>query len=98
METVKVKLEHSPIGCPPDQRQTVLGLGLTRLQQVRELKDSPCVRGMVAKIPHLVAIVGTGTRAPSPLKEEGKTIVAKPKSPVKKTTKKKTTVAKGKAS
>jgi len=47
----------SVIGCPEKQRETVRGLGLRRLNQVVERVDTPAVRGMVNKIPHLVAIV-----------------------------------------
>lgn len=54
---VEVKLVHSPIGCPEDQRATVRGLGLRKLQQHRILKDTPCVRGMIAKVAHLVVVV-----------------------------------------
>jgi len=54
---VTIKLVHSTIGCPEDQRATVRGLGLRKLQQQRTLKDTPCVRGMIAKVAHLVAIV-----------------------------------------
>ena len=62
---IKVRFEHSTIGCPPVQRKTVLGLGLKRLNQVRILKDTPAIRGMVLKVPHLVSIVEelTGTRS-----------------------------------
>ena len=55
--TIKVKLIGSVIGCPEGQRATVRGLGLRRMQQVVERKDTPEVRGMVNKVPHLVAIV-----------------------------------------
>jgi large subunit ribosomal protein L30 len=54
----KVKLIGSVIGCPEGQRATVRGLGLRRMNQVVERKDTPEIRGMVKKIPHLVAIVG----------------------------------------
>jgi large subunit ribosomal protein L30 len=54
---IKVKMIGSVIGCPRDQRETVRGLGLRRLQQVVERPDTPQVRGMVEKIPHLVAVV-----------------------------------------
>jgi large subunit ribosomal protein L30 len=47
----------SVIGCPEKQRATVRGLGLRRLHQVVEREDTPAVRGMVTKIPHLVEIV-----------------------------------------
>ena len=55
--TVKVKMIGSVIGCPEKQRATVRGLGLRRLQQVVEREDTPMVRGMIRKIPHLVAVV-----------------------------------------
>jgi large subunit ribosomal protein L30 len=55
--TVKIKMIGSVIGCPDKQRETVRGLGLRRLHQVVERVDTPAVRGMVKKVPHLVAIV-----------------------------------------
>ncbi len=55
--TVKVKMIGSLIGCTKTQRATVRGLGLRRLHQVVERQDTPENRGMVAKVPHLVAIV-----------------------------------------
>ena len=55
--TVKIKMIGSVIGCPDKQRETVRGLGLRRMHQVVEREDTPAVRGMVKKIPHLVAIV-----------------------------------------
>jgi large subunit ribosomal protein L30 len=55
--TLKVKLIGSIIGCPIGQRETVRGLGLRRMHQVVERKDTPAIRGMVKKVPHLVAIV-----------------------------------------
>lgn len=55
--TLKVKMIGSVIGCPEKQRATVRGLGLRRMNQVVERQDTPEVRGMVRKIPHLVAIV-----------------------------------------
>lgn len=48
----------SPIGRPERQRRTLLGLGLTRIGRRRELADTPAVRGMIAKVAHLVKIVG----------------------------------------
>jgi large subunit ribosomal protein L30 len=54
---IKVKLIGSVISCPDAQRATVRGLGLRRMHQVVERKDTPEIRGMVKKIPHLVAIV-----------------------------------------
>jgi large subunit ribosomal protein L30 len=54
---IKVKMIGSVIGCPDKQRATVNGLGLRRLHQVVEREDTPLVRGMVNKVPHLVQIV-----------------------------------------
>lgn len=55
--TVRIKMIGSLIGCPQNQRATVRGLGLRRLQQVVEREDTPMVRGMIRKIPHLVTVV-----------------------------------------
>lgn len=55
--TFKVKQIGSVIGCPDKQRATVRGLGLRRMHQVVERLDTPEIRGMVKKIPHLVAVV-----------------------------------------
>ena len=54
---IKVKMIGSLIGCPDKQRATVRGLGLRRLHQVVERADTPEIRGMVKKVPHLVALV-----------------------------------------
>ena len=56
-KTVKVQLVRSPIGCKMDHRATVRGLGLRKLNSVRELQDTPAVRGMINKIDYLVKIV-----------------------------------------
>jgi large subunit ribosomal protein L30 len=55
--TIKVKMIGSLIGCIDKQRETVRGLGLRRMHQVVERADTPEIRGMVKKVPHLVAIV-----------------------------------------
>lgn len=55
--TIKVKLVRSPIGCKVSHRATVRGLGLRKLNSVRELQDTPAVRGMVNKVGYLVQIV-----------------------------------------
>ena len=55
--TVKIKQVGSLIGCTDKQRACVRGLGLRRMQQVVERQDTPMVRGMIRKIPHLVAVV-----------------------------------------
>ncbi len=57
---IKVQLIHSPAGCSKRQKATVRGLGLTKLNQVRELIDSEPSRGMVVKVSHLVRIIEEG--------------------------------------
>ncbi len=57
MSTIKVKQTGSPIRRTKDQRATLAGLGLNKLGRVSELEDTPSVRGMIAKVLHLVAIV-----------------------------------------
>ena len=54
---LKIKQIGSPIGCPEKQRATLRGLGLRRMNQVVERLDTPEIRGMVRKIPHLVTVV-----------------------------------------
>jgi large subunit ribosomal protein L30 len=54
----KIQWVRSWIGCPEKQRAVVRGLGLRRLGHVVERVDTPAVRGMVKKIPHLVKVVG----------------------------------------
>ncbi|MEM8788584.1 MAG: 50S ribosomal protein L30 [Pseudomonadota bacterium] len=56
-KTIVVKQIGSPIRRPAVQRQTLIGLGLNKMHKTRELEDTPAIRGMVAKIPHLVEIV-----------------------------------------
>ena len=56
-KTIKVTQIGSPIGRKSDQRATLVGLGLNKMHRTRELEDTPAIRGMVAKIPHLVEIV-----------------------------------------
>jgi large subunit ribosomal protein L30 len=51
---VKATLRRSAIGTSPRQRATLRGLGLTRIGRSVILKDSPSVRGMLAKVAHLV--------------------------------------------
>jgi len=56
-KTIVVKQVGSPIRRPAIQRQTLIGLGLNKMHRVRELEDTPSVRGMVNAIPHLVQII-----------------------------------------
>ncbi|MFC4255283.1 50S ribosomal protein L30 [Altererythrobacter xixiisoli] len=57
MATIKLKQIGSPIRRPEKQRQILTGLGLGKMHRVVELEDTPEVRGAVAKLPHLVAVV-----------------------------------------
>ena len=56
-KTVTVKQTGSPIGRPKDQRSTLIGLKLNKMQRVSILEDTPSVRGMINKVSHLVEIV-----------------------------------------
>ncbi|MBG0800898.1 MAG: 50S ribosomal protein L30 [Methylocystis sp.] len=56
-QQIVVEQIGSPIGRPERQRRTLLGLGLTRIGRRRALEDTPAVRGMIAKVAHLVKIV-----------------------------------------
>lgn len=54
---IHLKWVHSFICAPVKQKKVVKGLGFTRLNQVIERPDTAAIRGMVAKVPHLVEIV-----------------------------------------
>ncbi len=54
---LQIKWVRSAICAPVKQKKVVRGLGFTRLNQVIERPDTPAIRGMVAKVPHLVEIV-----------------------------------------
>jgi len=56
-KTIVVEQTGSPIRRPKDQRATLIGLGLNKLHRRRELVDTPQVRGMIAKVAHMVRIV-----------------------------------------
>jgi len=60
-KTVRIRQVRSVIGRPRNQRRVLAGLGLGRIRQEVEKPDNPAVRGMVAKIPHLVEIVEEGS-------------------------------------
>ena len=57
-KTIAVKLTKSPIGYSKRQKATVQALGLRKMNQTVEKSDSPTVRGMIAKVSHLVEVVG----------------------------------------
>ena len=54
---IRIKQVKSEIGYNRRQRATLRGLGIRRLHQVVELEDTPSVRGMIAKVGHLVQVV-----------------------------------------
>ena len=54
--TLVVTQIRSGIGRPQDQRETLKGLGLTKMHRSRELEDTPAVRGMIDKVKHLVSV------------------------------------------
>jgi large subunit ribosomal protein L30 len=56
-KTLVVEQIGSPIRRSPDQRQTLIGLGLNKMHRRRTLEDTPSVRGMIAKVQHLVRVV-----------------------------------------
>ena len=55
--TVTVTQTGSPIRRPAEQRATLVGLGLNKMHRTRTLEDTPAVRGMIAKVSHLVTVV-----------------------------------------
>ena len=54
---LKLKWVRSAIAAPEKHKKVIRGLGFTRLNQVIEREDSPSIRGMVAKVPHMVKVV-----------------------------------------
>ena len=55
-KTLRVTQTGSPIGRPKNQRATLIGLGLNKLNRSRTLEDTPAVRGMIEKVHHLVRV------------------------------------------
>lgn len=62
---VVIELVRGLIGTTRYQREVVRGLGLRRIGATAERPDTPMIRGMVARVPHLVRIVSAETPAPS---------------------------------
>jgi large subunit ribosomal protein L30 len=56
-KTLIVEQTASPIRRPGVQRDMLIGLGLNRIRRRKELPDTPAVRGMIAKVQHLVRVV-----------------------------------------
>ena len=57
MAEIKVKLVRSRIGSTPAQRKLLDSLGLKRREMVKTFKDTTAIRGIIAKVPHMVAVV-----------------------------------------
>ena len=57
MATIKIKQIGSPIRRPASQKKILVGLGLGKMNRVVELEDTAEVRGAIAKLPHMVAVV-----------------------------------------
>ncbi len=55
-KTVRVRQTGSPIRRQAYQRATLIGLGLNKIGRVRDLEDTPSIRGMIRKVAHLVAV------------------------------------------
>jgi len=55
--TIIVEQIGSPLRRAADQRQTLVGLGLNKMNRRRTLEDTPAIRGMIAKVSHLVRVV-----------------------------------------
>lgn len=53
---LKIKLSRSAIGTKPNQRKTLIALGLTKREQVVEKQDTPQIRGMINVVKHLVTV------------------------------------------
>ena len=54
IKMIKVTQIKSPIGRTIDQRQTLIGLGLNKINRTKMLQDTPSIRGMIEKVKHLV--------------------------------------------
>lgn len=69
---LKVKLVRSVSGRPHDQKETVAGLGLKKLNDEKLLKDTAPIRGMIAKVSHLVTFEEVAGDAPVRARRKGK--------------------------
>ena len=57
MAEIKVKLVRSRIGSTPATSKLLDSLGLKRREKVRTFQDTPAIRGIIAKVSHLVAVI-----------------------------------------
>ncbi|WP_026180498.1 50S ribosomal protein L30 [Henriciella marina] len=56
-DMIKVRQTGSPIRRKPEQRATLVGLGLNKVGRESELQNTPSVQGMIAKVSHLIEVV-----------------------------------------
>lgn len=56
-DSMRIKLVRSGIGRTQDQKDTLRGLGLTKLHKIVTREDTPAIRGMVNKVSHLVKVL-----------------------------------------
>ena len=71
MTKLKVTQVRSVIHCPKDQKQTVRRLGLHRIRDSVIKDDRPEIRGMIAKVKHLVRVEEVPVDGPGDAKDEG---------------------------
>ena len=55
---ITIEQTSSAIGRPSQQRGTLIGLGLNKIGRRSSVEDTPAVRGMIAKVAHLVRVIG----------------------------------------
>jgi large subunit ribosomal protein L30 len=56
MAKIKITQTGSPIRRAPDQEATLIGLGLNKMNRTREVEDTPSMRGMIAKVAHMLKV------------------------------------------
>jgi large subunit ribosomal protein L30 len=56
MPKIRVSQIASALGRKPGQKETLVGLGLNKIRSIRELEDTPSVRGMLRKVAHLIKV------------------------------------------
>jgi large subunit ribosomal protein L30 len=66
MRTIRVRLTRSPIGSKPNQRKTVVALGLRRLSSSVIVEETPAIAGMVRTVSHLVQVEEVEGAVPAP--------------------------------
>ena len=65
-KTVTVEQIYSPVRRPAEQRATLIGLGLNKMHKIVERQDTPEVRGMIAKVKHMVRVRAEPSRRHPP--------------------------------